>query len=174
MAILEIKRYPESVLQKNAKPIEDIDGTLQRLIDDMVETMYAAPGVGLAAPQVGVLDRLLVIDINSAREEDEPKERYPLIVLINPEITLSEGEASAEEGCLSLPGYSTGVKRAECVSVKGFDREGKPIIIEGEGLLARALQHEIDHLNGMLLIDRISSIKREFFKKRFQKALAKA
>ncbi len=168
MAILEIKRYPESVLREKCLPVENIDGKLQRLIDNMLETMYAAPGVGLAAPQVGISRRLVVIDV-SLREE----EKTPLIVLINPEIVDAEGEVEGEEGCLSFPGYTTTVKRSERVVVRGLDRKGRPLEVEGTSLLSRALQHEIDHLNGTLLIDRISRIKREFFKKRFQKALAK-
>lgn len=169
MAILEIKTYPEKVLKQKASAVENIDGKLQRLIDDMLETMYAAPGIGLAAPQVGVSKRVIVIDV-SHREE----EKTPLVILINPEIIDAEGETESEEGCLSLPGYTTSVIRSDRVVVRGLDRKGKPVEIGGGGLLCRALQHEIDHLNGTLLIDRISSIKREFFKKRFQKALAKA
>jgi peptide deformylase len=169
MALLEIKKYPERVLAKKASPVERINGELQRLIDDMIETMYAAPGIGLAAPQVNISNRLLVIDI-SHREEEK---KIPLIVLINPEIVEEEGLIESEEGCLSLPGYVANVQRAEKICVRGLDRSGKPVEIEGEGLLARALQHEIDHLNGTLLIDRISRIRREFFKKRFQKALTK-
>lgn len=168
MALLEIKTYPERVLKQRASPVEEIDGKLQRLIDDMVETMYAAPGIGLAAPQVGISKQLMVIDV-SLREE----EKRPLIVLINPEIRHTEGEMESEEGCLSLPGYVTQVRRSERIEVCGLDRTGRPVKIEGEGLLSRALQHEIDHLNGTLLIDRISSIKREFFKKKFNKALSK-
>lgn len=168
MAVLEIKTYPEKVLKEKALPVENIDGQIQRLIDDMIETMYAAPGIGLAAPQVGVSKRIIVLDV-SVREE----EKMPLIVIINPEIVNYEGETDSEEGCLSLSGYTTTVKRAEKVLVRGLNREGMPVEIEGEGLLSRALQHEIDHINGTLLIDRISSIKREFFKKRFQKALAR-
>jgi len=156
------------VLKQKAAPVENIDRELQRLIDDMLETMYAAPGIGLAAPQVGVSKRVIVLDVSRKEEE-----RTPVIVLINPLITESGGEVESEEGCLSLPGYITAVKRAERVLVQGLDREGRPVEIEGEGLLCRALQHEIDHLNGTLLIDRISGIKREFFKKRFQKALLK-
>jgi len=168
MALLEIKTYPEKVLKQKASPVEEIDGKLQCLIDDMVETMYAAPGIGLAAPQVGVSKQLMVIDV-SLREE----EKRPLIVLINPEIKHIEGEMESEEGCLSLPGYITQVKRSERIEVCGLDRTGKHVKIEGAGLLSRALQHEMDHLNGTLLIDRISRIKREFFKKKFNKALSK-
>lgn len=168
MAVLEIKRYPERVLKERASSVLNIDREILKLIDDMIETMYAAPGIGLAAPQVGVSKRIIVIDV-SVKEG----EKTPLIVLINPEIVSTEGEIDSEEGCLSLPGYTTTVKRAEGVVVKGFNRDGKEIKVEGEGLLSRALQHEIDHLNGILLIDRISKIKREFFKKRYMKALAR-
>jgi peptide deformylase len=164
MAVLEIKKYPEKVLKQKAKPVSSFDEELQTLIDDMIETMYAAPGVGLAAPQVGKSSRLAVIDISS-REH-----KFPLIVLINPVIVNCEGEIEFEEGCLSLPEYTAKVKRAEKVVVSALDREGKGITIEGSDLLAVALQHEIDHLDGMLLIDRISPIKREFFKKRHKKA----
>lgn len=168
MALLEIKRYPEKVLREKALPVLDIDREIQRLVDDMIETMYAAPGIGLAAPQVGISKRIIVIDVSIKEGE-----KTPLIVLVNPEIINTEGEIESEEGCLSLPGYITTVKRAERVIVRGLNRDGKEIKIEGDGLLSRALQHEIDHLDGVLLIDRISRIKREFFKKRFKKALAR-
>jgi peptide deformylase len=163
MAILEIKKYPEKVLKEKATPVTLFDDDLQVLIDNMIETMYAAPGVGLAAPQVGHAKRLAVIDISS-REE-----KLPLLVIVNPVIAISEGEVEFEEGCLSLPEYTAVVKRAEKVVVKAQDRDGKAIEIEGMDLLAIALQHEIDHLDGILLIDRISPIKREFFKKRYKK-----
>jgi peptide deformylase len=163
MAILEIKKYPEKVLKQKALPVTCFDQALQELIANMLETMYAAPGVGLAAPQVGEPKRLAVIDISS-REE-----KVPLLVIINPVIVHSEGEIEFEEGCLSLPEYTALVKRAEQVVVKALDREGKAIEIEASDLLAIALQHEIDHLDGLLLIDRISAIKREFFKKRYKK-----
>lgn len=165
MAVLEIKKYPEAVLKKKALPVEDVKA-VQSLIDDMVETMYAAPGIGLAAPQVGVSRRVVVIDV-SVKEE-----QVPLIVLINPEIVEADGLMDAEEGCLSVPEYYAVVKRAERVVVRGFDREGKPVELEASGLLARALQHEIDHLDGVLFVDRLSAIKREFFKKRYLKKAA--
>lgn len=169
MAILEIKKYPEDVLKKKTEPVTASDGDLQKLIDDMIETMYAAPGVGLAANQVGVPKQVAVIDV-SVRDE-----RSSLIILINPVITHQEGEDSAEEGCLSIPDYITVVKRANKVKVRCLDRHMNNIEIEADGLLAKALQHEIDHLNGLLLIDRIGRIKKEFFKKRFsrEKALSK-
>lgn len=168
MAVLEIRTYPDEVLKKKALPVKSIDAGIQRLIDDMIETMYAAPGIGLAANQVGVSKRIIVIDV-SAKEE-----KHPLIVLINPEILDTQGIVNSEEGCLSLPEYTTVVKRAESIKVKGLDRDGNPVELEAEGLLARALQHEIDHVEGLLIIDRLSSIKREFFKKRFRKAMAAA
>ena len=163
---MEIKKYPDEVLKKKASPVKDIGADLQRLIDDMVETMYAAPGIGLAAPQVGVSKRLVVIDVSTEEE------KHPLIVLINPEITEAGGLIDSEEGCLSVPKYTAVIKRADRVVVKGLDREGNPVSIEATGLLARAIQHEVDHLDGVLFVDRLSLIKREFFKKRYMKAAA--
>lgn len=163
MALLEIRKYPDEVLKKKAEPISDIDSSLQKLIDDMIETMYKANGVGLAAPQVGVLKRLIVVD-TSPREPNQS-----LIVLINPEIVQTEGEILSEEGCLSLPGFITRLNRNQRVLVRGLNREGKELEIEASGLLSRALQHEIDHLEGKLLIDRISPLKRELFRKKYQK-----
>ncbi len=165
MALLDIKKFPEEILRKKSAPVEDISGQLQKLIDDMIETMYAAPGIGLAAPQVGASQQLFMVDV-STREEN-----HPLIVIINPEIVETERTVESEEGCLSIPDYKTIVKRDERVCVKGYDREGKAIEIEAAGLLGRALQHEVDHLNGLLLIDRIGSIRRSFFLKRYMKSL---
>ena len=166
MAVLKIKTYPDKILKEKTAPVTEFDNALQKLIDDMIETMYAAFGVGLAANQVGETKRVLVIDVSGKEAA------IPLMVLINPEIISMEGAMENEEGCLSLPGYTTVVKRAEKVKVTGLDRKGKPVEIEGSGLLSRALQHEIDHLNGKLLIDRIGRIKREFFKRRHRKAAA--
>jgi peptide deformylase len=165
MAVLEIRKYPDEVLKKKALPVKNIDKDLQRLVDNMMETMYAAPGIGLAAPQVGVSKRLVVIDVSTKDE------KHPLIVLINPEIIEADSFIDSEEGCLSVPGYTSTIKRAGRVVVKGLDRNGRPVQIEGTGLLARALQHEIDHLDGVLFVDRMSSIKREFFKKKYIKAV---
>src|ERR1700690_865739 len=162
MAVLDIKKYPEKVLKKKAAPVTSIDDELQQLIDDMIETMYHAPGVGLAAPQVGGSKRLAVIDI-SAKEES-----VPLLVLINPVILQKEGEIEFEEGCLSIPDYTAKVARAESLLIRATDRTGKNVDIEAGGLLSIALQHEIYHLDGILFIDRISPIKREFFKKRYK------
>ena len=165
MALLAIKKYPEKILKQKAASVESIDARTQHLIEDMIETMYAARGVGLAANQVGIPKRVCVIDI-SLKED-----KKPLIVLINPLIIEKEGIVEDEEGCLSIPGYMTTIKRAERVYVRGLNREGKTVEIEGAGLLARALQHEIDHLDGLLIIDRMSPIKREFFKRRYKKSL---
>lgn len=161
MAVLEIKKYPEKILREKTEYVFAFDDELQKLIDDMIETMYAAPGVGLAANQVGICKQVAVIDVSGRDEESS------LIVLINPEIVHKEGEEASEEGCLSIPDYSTIVKRAKKVRVTCLDRDRKPIEVNAEGLLAKALQHEIDHLNGCLFIDRIGRIKKEFFKKRY-------
>ncbi|MEC4684412.1 MAG: peptide deformylase [Nitrospirota bacterium] len=161
MSVLEIKKYPDPVLKKKALFVENIDGALQELIDDMIDTMYDAPGIGLAAPQVGESRRIIVVHINLKEEA------HPLIVLVNPEIVQVDGKVVSEEGCLSVPGYVSNIERAGMVLVKGFDREGRPVEVEAEGLLSRALQHEIDHLDGILFVDRMSPIKREFFRKRY-------
>ena len=161
MSVREIIKYPGKVLREKTHRVTECDAELDKLIDDMIETMYAAPGVGLAANQVGVSKQVAVIDVG-ARDE-----KSPLFVLINPEIVNLEGEVEAEEGCLSVPDYTTVLKRAMKVCVKGLDRNGKPVEIEAEGLLARALQHEIDHLNGILFVDRMGRIRKEFFKKRY-------
>jgi peptide deformylase len=163
MAVLEILKYPDSKLKKKCLPVEKIDENLRRLVKDMVETMYAAPGVGLAAPQIGCLLRLAVIDVSPA---DRPKN---LLVLINPEIVETEGECTWEEGCLSVPGYSEEVRRKEKVVVRCQNLEGETAEICGEGLLAIALQHEIDHLNGVLFLDYLSSLKRALYRRRQKK-----
>ena len=169
MALREIRLYPDPVLRNKTSPVVRIDSTLDRLIEDMVETMHAAPGVGLAANQVGVPLQLAVIDL-SAREDEG--QRHPLIVIINPQILSMEGSVIEEEGCLSIPDYAEKVKRAARVKVRAQDRSGKPFEIEAEGLLAKAFQHEIDHLNGLLFVDRLSPLKKSLFKRRFRKALA--
>ena len=165
MAVLEIRKYPEKILKQKTAPVLTIDGKTHMLIDDMVETMRSVCGVGLAANQVGISQKLCIIDL-SLREN-----KAPLIVLINPVIVEREGIVEADEGCLSVPGYLTSIKRAEKVYVRGVNREGKDVGIEAEGLLARAIQHELDHLDGLLFIDRMSPIKREFFKRRYKKQL---
>ena len=168
MALREIRSYPDPVLREKTSRVERIDGTLERLIEDMVETMRAAPGVGLAANQVGVPLQLAVIDLSSREDEEQ---RHPLIVIINPEVLAMEGSVIDEEGCLSIPDYSEKVKRAARVKVRAQDRTGKQFEIEAEGLMAKALQHEIDHLNGLLFVDRLSSLKKSLFKRRLKKTL---
>jgi peptide deformylase len=167
MAILQICTYPEEILRKPAEPITEIDEEVVRLVDHMAETMYSAPGIGLAATQVGVAKQVLVADIAARRPESE------LIVLINPEIVAAEGEVIFEEGCLSVPDYQAEVKRHEKITVRGLNLKGEEVQIEAEGLLAIVLQHEIDHLNGMLFIDRLSKLKRDLYKRRLRKKLAK-
>ncbi len=169
MAIREIKKFPDPVLRKKTASVGAIDEDLCRLIDDMVETMHAAPGVGLAANQVGVPLQVAVIDIGD--HEDEGKKR-PLVVLINPEVVSVEGAVVAEEGCLSVPDFTEKVKRAARIKVRAKDRTGKTFELEAGGLMAKALQHEIDHLNGILFIDRLSPIKKSIFRRRLKKALA--
>jgi peptide deformylase len=147
MAIIPIRIAPEPILRQKSKRVRTIDGSIQRLVDNMIETMHSASGVGLAAPQVGVSLRVIVIGMP---EEEE-------IALINPEIVRRSGERWVTEGCLSIPGYFGEIKRAQLVRVKGRDLSGKEIRIKGEELLAQALEHEIDHLNGVLYIDHLES-----------------
>ena len=166
MAILPIRIYPDPVLLQEAREITDINGELQRLIDDMAATMYHAPGLGLAANQVGDLRRVIVFDV--AQREGSPE----LQVLVNPRIIACEGEIIHNEGCLSVPDYAADVKRSGRICVAGFDREGKPLEIEADGLLAVVLQHEIDHLQGKLFIDRISRLKRGLYLKKLKRQAA--
>lgn len=163
MAVLEVRRFPDPILQKKAAPVEKIDHHVHTLIDDMIETLYAVPGIGLAAPQVGSSLRLFIYDLRPSGIEE------PLTVVINPEMISEEGRVVEQEGCLSVPDYYERVSRAEKVVVSGLDREGKEIRIEGEGLLARVLQHETDHVNGLLLLDRLSSLKKNIALKRLRK-----
>jgi peptide deformylase len=169
VSLLDIVQYPDDFLSKPTTPVENIDGNLQQFIDDMAETMYTANGIGLAAIQVGNSKSFIVYDI---QRQDGGRD---LQVLVNPRIIEAEGQIISEnEGCLSVPDYRSDVKRAERVFVEGYDREGNPKRIEAEGLLSILLQHEIDHLEGRLFIDRISLLKRELFKKRIQKKLKTA
>ncbi|RZB35040.1 MAG: peptide deformylase [Desulfobacteraceae bacterium Eth-SRB1] len=166
MAILTVLTYPDEFLSQPAKPVENIDGTVQNMIEDMSSTMYKAPGVGLAAIQVGFDQSIIIYDI-LPRDE-----KRSLHVLINPKIISSEGTTISEnEGCLSVPDYRADVKRSASILVEGFDRKEKPLRIEANGFLAVVLQHEIDHLNGILFIDRISSLKKSLYKRRIKKQL---
>ncbi len=163
--IMKIYKFPEPVLRKQTEPVENIDEEIQKLIDAMGETMYAAPGIGLAANQVGEPIQLLVYDLT-------PRDKgRNLCVLMNPEIVAAEGEILYDEACLSVIDFSAEVKRHAMVKVRGIDRNGKPADIEAEGLMAICLQHEIDHLNGKLFIDHISSLKRALYKRRLKKIL---
>jgi peptide deformylase len=166
MTIREILTYPDKFLRQPTKPVADIDGIIQEIIDDMAETMYEAPGAGLAAIQIGCKKRIMVYD-------GLPGEvKRSLQVLINPKIVESQGEFISEnEGCLSVPDFTADVNRAGALLVEGLDREGKPLQIEAEGYLAIVLQHEIDHLNGTLFIDHISALKRNLYKRRIKKQL---
>ena len=169
MSLLPIRVFPDPVLTTPTTEVTEIDGALASLCDSMIETMYDAPGVGLAANQVGVSLQVAVIDVSS-RDEKGPKR--PLVVLINPELLSQEGSVVAEEGCLSIPDFSENVKRAARVKVRALDREGKPFELEADGLMAKALQHEIDHLNGILFVDRLSPLKKSIFRRKIKKALA--
>ena len=163
MALLQILRYPDPRLHKVAQPVQAFDARLQQTIDDMFETMYEANGIGLAATQVDVHERLIVIDVSE--ERDQP------LVLINPEISwASEVRVKGDEGCLSVPGIYDGVERASAVKVKALDREGKAQEIEADGLLAVCIQHEMDHLEGILFIDHLSKLKRDMVLKKLAKA----
>jgi peptide deformylase len=165
--MMKIYTYPDTLLRNKAAPLQNIDGDTQALIDGMSETMYAAPGIGLAAVQVGEPKRVIVYDLTPRNEGRN------LSVLINPEIVMAEGKIVYEEACLSVVDYSAEVKRYANVKVRGVDRQGDPVDIEAEGLLAICLQHEIDHLNGILYIDHISSLKRSLYTKKLKKALKK-
>lgn len=159
----KILKYPDPLLARKALVIGEITDEHRALAQDMIETMYANEGIGLAAPQVGECCRLVVIDITG------PDKREDLRVLVNPTITAKDGSVVSEEGCLSVVGYRSDVSRAERVTVEATDLDGKPVKIEADGLLAVCLQHELDHLDGVLFIDRISRLKRSFYDKRIKK-----
>ncbi len=163
MAVLEILKYPHPTLKKRCKDVAQIDEGIKKLIRDMAETMYEANGVGLAACQIGVPQRIIVLDVSPI----DP--RHSFFAMINPEIIFQEGEVDHEEGCLSVPDFFEKVKRIEKVRVKGMSPDGKEIEVSGEGILAFALQHEIDHLNGTLILDRLSYLKREIYRNKLKK-----
>lgn len=161
--IYTIVKYGDPVLETPAQPVTEFDGKLEKLVEDMWETMYEAHGVGLAAPQIGISKRLTVIDCSF---KEDPAAKY---VLINPEITFTEGKQTGSEGCLSLPEMRADVTRAMKCTVRAQDVTGKTIEVSGEELLARAMQHEIDHLNGKLFISRISALKRDLILRKIRK-----
>lgn len=163
MSRLEILHFPDPRLRRRAEPVSVVDDEVRRLIDDMLETMYDAPGIGLSAPQVNVAKRVVTIDVS--------KDRSAPVCLVNPEILATDGEAETEEGCLSVPGVYEIVKRPEWVRVSALDRDGQSREIEAEGLLAVCIQHEIDHLDGRLFVDYLSRLKRQRIRKKAEKAL---
>ncbi len=165
MAILPIRHYPDPVLKQKAEPVGEITDELRTLARDMAETMYAAPGVGLAAPQVGISKRLVVIDCAGSNEEPQ------LITAFNPEIVTREGESYEEEGCLSVPGYYTRIHRSAQVTARFLDIDGRRVEMTVDGLLAVAFQHELDHLDGILFVDHLSPLKKGLFRKKYQKVL---
>ncbi len=164
--VLDILTYPNEFLRKQTLPVEAVDDSIREIIDNMADTMYEAPGVGLAAIQAGIDKSIIIYD----PEADPEKRGYQ--ALINPVILSSEGETVSEnEGCLSVPDYRSDVPRAAMITVEGLDRDGNPVHFDADGLLSVILQHEIDHLHGILFIDRISALKRELYKKKRKKAL---
>jgi peptide deformylase len=159
MAVRAVRLYGDPVLRQRAAEVKEFDGTLASLLDEMRETMKAYNGVGLAANQVGVLQRVLIVDVP---REDGPRQRY---VLINPVIEKRSGSIKGEEGCLSIPGIWEEVMRAKKITVRAVDEHGKPLEIEAEDYLARAIQHEVDHLDGVLFVDRLSGLKKQFLRR---------
>jgi len=161
MAILPILHYPDERLHTRAKPVPAVDDSIRQLIADMAETMYTAPGIGLAATQVDVHQRLIVIDFSENRDQ--------LLVLINPVILKAEGQAEREEGCLSVPGIYETVTRAARISVKFLDRDGKEVVLDTDGLLAVCIQHEMDHLEGKVFVEYLSRLKQNRIKQKLKK-----
>lgn len=161
MALLDILEFPDPRLRTKAKPISNVTGKIARLADDMLETMYSAPGIGLAASQVNVHQRLLVLDVSDDK-------RAPL-VFINPEIIASEGQIQSDEGCLSIPGFYEPVERFEKIQVKALNKDGNEFILDADELLAICIQHEMDHLEGKLFVDYLSGTKRQLIRKRLLK-----
>ncbi|OEU74442.1 MAG: peptide deformylase [Desulfuromonadales bacterium C00003093] len=165
MALRKILHYPEPLLKKKSAPVTEFNDELRQLAADLAETMYDAPGVGLAAPQVGVLKRLVVIDCSGSEEPND------LLVAVNPEIVDTEGDSLKEEGCLSVPGFWANVKRAEKATMRYQDVEGNTHERTADGLLGICMQHETDHLEGILFVDRLSPLKRSLFRKKYMKRM---
>src|SRR5438874_12303829 len=166
MATLNILRYPDARLHKLAAPVTVFDDALKKLVADMTETMYAAPGIGLAATQVDVRKRVIVVDVSERRDS--------LVVLVNPEIVEANGQSDIEEGCLSLPGIYELVARAERVKVRAYDRNGQPFTLEAQGLLAVCIQHEMDHLQGKVFVEHLSQLKQQRIRAKLAKQLRKS
>ena len=159
--VLKILEYPDPRLRKTAAPVRAVTSEIRKLVTDLTETLYAAPGVGLAATQVDVHKRVIVVDVSPTRDD--------LHVFINPEIVAEEGEAESEEGCLSVPGYYDSVRRAAKVTVRALDARGEPFELEAEGMLAVCIQHEVDHLVGKIFVDYLSPLKRARLRTKFKK-----
>jgi peptide deformylase len=166
MAILNILRYPDARLHKVGAPVTVFDDSLKKLVADMAETMYAAPGIGLAATQVDVHKRVIVVDVSERRDS--------LVVLVNPEILETTGESDIEEGCLSVPGIYELVARAERVKVRAYDQNGTPFTLEAQGLLAVCIQHEMDHLQGKVFVEHLSQLKQQRIRAKLAKQLRKS
>ncbi|GAA0415292.1 peptide deformylase [Cocleimonas flava] len=166
MAILDILRFPDKRLRTKAVPVTEVTDGIRAFVDDMFETMYEAPGIGLAATQVNVHQQIVVVDVSE--EKNEP------LCLINPEILHGEGEEICEEGCLSVPEYYAEVKRSESITVKALDRDGKEFELNADGLLAVCIQHELDHLKGKLFVDYLSPLKQQRLRKKFEKLAKQA
>ena len=163
MAIRPILKWGETVLHAPSSPVAQIDGATASLVSDMIATMYAAPGIGLAAPQIGVALRVIVVDLSVGEDKKQ------LITLVNPEFVEKDGEQRHEEGCLSVPGFAGSPVRPARVVVKGLDLDGKERVYEGTDLLARAFCHEVDHIDGLLFVDRLSPLKRDLLKRKLRK-----
>jgi peptide deformylase len=163
MPLRPIVKYGHPALHQPSEPVQELNGTIARLLDDMVETMYAAPGIGLAAPQIAVPLRVIVVDLSVGEDKKQ------LIKLINPELVEKEGEQRHEEGCLSVPGFGGSPIRPARVTVKGLDLEGREQVFTGTELLARAFCHEIDHIDGLLFVDRLTPLKRDLLKRKLRK-----
>jgi len=162
MSILDVLNFPDPRLRNKARPVERVGTEIHRLVDDMFETMYDAPGIGLAAPQVNVSSEIVVIDVS--------EERNSPLCFINPEILARRGSEEMEEGCLSVPGIYESVQRAEWIRVRALDRDGKTFELETDGILAVCIQHEVDHLYGKLFVDYLSSLKRQRIRKKLEKS----
>ena len=166
MAILPILKFPDPLLKEKSAPVVDVTPEVSGVIDDLLDTMRASPGgVGISAPQVGVLRRIVAIDV-SASKRGSREENHGLLVLVNPEILAKGGRQIVREGCMSIPDYTANIERAQWVLVDAVDREGKQVILETVGLEAVAIQHEVDHLDGILFLDRVSSIKTDLFRRK--------
>jgi peptide deformylase len=163
MAVLEILKYPHPLLKRPSEKVDRINEETRKLIQDMIETMYHSNGIGLAACQIGIPRRVIVLDVSPI----DPQQN--LFAMINPEVISEEGEIDHEEGCLSVPDCFEKVKRRERIRVKGISMDGKEMEVSGEGILAFALQHEIDHLNGVLILDRVSRLKRDIYRSKLKK-----